>query len=140
MQRWIAISFLGLIALIAGCGMGGNTLPVTGKVTYPDGTPVVGARLTFESTTQPISATGTTDANGVYKMTTYETGDGVIPGEHRVLVVPPPQPTPELEEGKPVIYKPEPPAFDLKYSKFETSGLTYNATKAGTYDITVEKP
>lgn len=138
--RWGSLALCTL--WLAGCGSGGATYPVSGKVTFPDGTPLAHAQVSFESTTEPIGAVGTTDANGVYKLTTYELDDGAIPGEHRVLVMPPPPPTPEHDEasGKPLVYAKTPPVIDPKFSRFETSGLTYTVEGAGTFDITVEKP
>ena len=138
--RWVWLA-IGAVCL-TGCGSSGGTYPVSGKVTYPDGTPLANAQVSFESVTEPIGAVGTSDANGEYKLTTYELNDGAIPGEHRVLVMPPPPPTPEHDEasGKPLVYANTPPAIDPKFSRFETSGLTYTVEGAGTFDITVEKP
>jgi predicted small lipoprotein YifL len=129
------------IAALAGCGPGGEkTYPVTGKVTYPDGTPLAGARVSFESTSKPISGYGTTDANGAYKITTYTTDDGVVEGEHRVLVMPPSRVVASQEEGEGSLEEPKgPPAVDPKFSNYSTSGLSVTVTESTTYDIKVER-
>lgn len=127
---------------LVGCGSGGTTYPVTGKVTYPDGTPLVNAQVSFEAVDEPIGAIGSTDANGVYKLTTYSFEDGAIRGKHRVLVLPPPPPTPEHDEssGKPLVYPKTAPVLDPKFSSFETSGLTCTVEGKTTFDISVTKP
>jgi hypothetical protein len=141
-RTFVSIALTLSVGLLLGCGKGEATYPVTGKVTYPDGTPLVNAQVSFESTTKPISAVGRTDASGVYKLTTYKPEDGAIRGEHRIAVLPPPQPTPEHddESGKPLEYKQVPPPIDAKYLRFDTSGLTCTVDKAMTFDITVTKP
>lgn len=75
------------IAVISGCGGGVekmDTFKVTGKVTYK-GNPVEGAVVNFHPEKGP-KASGTTDSSGVYSLTTYDTGDGAIAGEHKVTI------------------------------------------------------
>jgi hypothetical protein len=80
---------MGIAAL--GCsGSGGAnrlaTTKVTGKVTM-GGAPVPGATVTFSplATGRP-PAMGVTDTQGVYILTTYDSGDGAVEGEYKVLV------------------------------------------------------
>ncbi len=84
---------------LTGCGGGSqkeilDTEPVQGLVTL-DGEPVPEAVVTFVPVTegQGVSATGTTDANGVYTLTAAITGEkageagaGTLPGEYLVGV------------------------------------------------------
>lgn len=72
--------------LLAGCGGGPNTLPVTGKVTK-GGQPVEGAIVSFHpQSPEAKAATGTTDNSGTYKLTTFVNGDGAVPGSYKVTV------------------------------------------------------
>lgn len=85
-------------ALIAGClgvvGCGGPEMaPVEGKVSF-NGKPVKEAQVTFapvptsaEDKEPGKAATGFTDENGRYALSTFQPLDGAIVGKHRVLVV-----------------------------------------------------
>lgn len=76
-----------------GCNGGGSsgaakldTHKVMGKVTM-NGAPVPGATVTFspvENGKPP--ALGLTDTQGSYVLTTYDSGDGAVAGEYKVLV------------------------------------------------------
>jgi hypothetical protein len=73
--------------LAIGCSQTGpdrpKTYPVSGKVTL-NGEPVEGATVAFQAA--KYSASGTTDASGTYKLTTFAAGDGAVPGEYKVAV------------------------------------------------------
>ena len=76
-----------VLSLLAGCGGGADrpaTQPVKGRVVYK-GLPVAEANVTF-SPASGRPATGTTDAQGEFTLTTFIAGDGAIEGEHQVLV------------------------------------------------------
>jgi hypothetical protein len=64
-----------------------DTVPVSGTVTLDD-KPVDGARVAFTptSTTGTAAASGVTDANGRYKLTTRNPGDGALPGNYLVMI------------------------------------------------------
>lgn len=80
-------AMLAIILAVAGCGGKGETVvPVEGSVEYK-GKPVVGAAVTFQPE-HGKSATGTTDENGRFVLTTYSTGDGAVVGTHKVTIVP----------------------------------------------------
>lgn len=78
-----------VVAIISGCG--GNDfatpVPVSGKIIY-NGNPVEDARVTFHWTGEGAgrSASGKTNAQGEFSLTTFSTGDGAIPGEYTVTV------------------------------------------------------
>jgi hypothetical protein len=61
-----------------------RTYPVTGVVTY-QGNPVEGATVTFIG--EKYSATGRTDSQGRYKLTTFQAGDGAVPGDYQVTIM-----------------------------------------------------
>ncbi len=78
------------LALVIGCqrGTGGRpgTVPVAGKVTYK-GKPVAGAQVTFMAKQGGARAAGgTTDPQGNYKLTTFESNDGAVLGAHTVTI------------------------------------------------------
>ncbi len=84
--------FVGLLALgWAGCA--GRSLPtcypVRGKVLI-DGRPAAGALVFFNPVEggrpQAVKPHATTDAEGVFRLTTYHTGDGAEPGEYVVTL------------------------------------------------------
>jgi hypothetical protein len=103
--HFFAVVLVGLFIFSAvGCGgPDSQFVRVEGTITF-NGQPVDGATVTF----QPINpdsggaAAGTTDANGVFTLTSGQAtrgGTGVLPGEYRVLVSkrPPPPPDPIQE-------------------------------------------
>lgn len=74
---------------LAGCGGGGKPrLPMAkaqGTVTYK-GDPVTNAFVTFAMEGAPRVATGVTDDNGSFILTTYDSEDGAFIGTHKVTV------------------------------------------------------
>ena len=85
---------LGLVCSFGGCSNDPN-MPklgkVHGKVTY-NGKPLDGGRVLFTPAAGKggetgQSASGEIDSSGTYEMTTYNTGDGAILGQHIVTVV-----------------------------------------------------
>ncbi|MCS7237758.1 MAG: carboxypeptidase-like regulatory domain-containing protein [Thermoguttaceae bacterium] len=121
--------FLGLIVVGAlGCSRGGQsrpapvkTYPVRGTVTF-QGKPLPDATVLFRSKDGKWTASGRTDSNGTFTLTTFNPGDGAPAGEYMVAVMAFEAPaTSESEE------KPGPPPKMLipkKYATPETSGLT----------------
>ena len=59
--------------------------PVSGKVLY-QGKPVEGALVRFIADKLSISASATTNAEGQYRLTTYDTDDGAVDGDHLVVI------------------------------------------------------
>lgn len=80
---------IGVLALIAGCAPTGpdrpKTYPVTGTVTYK-GEPVADANLNFQHVDGSAYSLAKTDASGKYELTTFEAGDGAVPGEYKVSI------------------------------------------------------
>jgi hypothetical protein len=76
----------GLLLLVAGgCG-GKGPVPVQGTVKL-DGKPLAGASVQFIARDEGgRDATGTTDANGVFRLSTFRAGDGALPGKYKVVV------------------------------------------------------
>lgn len=112
----------------AGCGPSRPaTVRVEGTVTL-DGQPVEGAAVQFiPASGSP--AHGLTDAAGRFTLTTFDDGDGAMPGQHRITVqknkvTGAAADEHGLETGVPT----SPPAIEWlipeKYSQPDTSGLT----------------
>ena len=75
-----------LVAFLALTGTGcGQLYHIKGKVTL-DGQPLAGATVQFVPEDGSRPAVGTTATDGTFTLTTYKPGDGVLPGEYRVLI------------------------------------------------------
>jgi hypothetical protein len=80
-----AIGFV-VLAALTGCGGKKRTTPVEGQVVWAEGgAPIEGATVTFVSDSNP-SASGVTNSDGKFKLTTYTTGDGAVPGDYKVTI------------------------------------------------------
>src|SRR5262249_9934025 len=76
---------LGALALV-GVGCGSDTVKVRGPVTL-DGKPLpMGTAVTFVPVDKGRSATGATQADGSFRLTTFKPEDGALPGEYKVTV------------------------------------------------------
>ncbi|UUO07289.1 carboxypeptidase-like regulatory domain-containing protein [Blastopirellula sp. J2-11] len=86
---WVSRCLAPAILLIAaiGCGRGNplGLVPVSGRVTL-DGAPLADATVSFIPE-QGRPASGTTNAEGRFELTTLDPGDGVMPGDHKVTVM-----------------------------------------------------
>lgn len=89
-----------MLAVVLGCGGGApyDLIPVSGKVTYDDGSLIPAGRITVtfipqvspvdEKTYPRASVAEVNVADGTFsKMTTWQFGDGVILGRHEVEVI-----------------------------------------------------
>jgi hypothetical protein len=90
-SRLSLLAWLMGLMLLPGCG-GPSMAPVTGRVTF-NGKPVGEASITFaplpksEGDKEPgKAATGFTDAEGKYALSTYRNYDGALVGKHQVIV------------------------------------------------------
>ena len=117
----------GLLAVgvaLHGCGRPGpSTYPVSGKVTFPDGTPVTAGFIEFESKepkTKGLNARGKINEDGSFTLSTVKLGDGAVIGRHLAIVREPYRRV-AIEEGERL-----PPAkIDRKFRSYETSGLEF---------------
>jgi hypothetical protein len=87
LKRWPLLGLLlsALLPLAAGCGQA-KTVKVAGVVTL-DGKPLGGATVTFTPVGDGRPASGRTDTDGSFRLTTFRSDDGALPGEYKVLVV-----------------------------------------------------
>jgi hypothetical protein len=73
--------------LLSGCGRGPTTIPVRGEV-YFNGQPMKDGIVVYvpnESTTAR-QASGRIQSDGSFILTTFNNGDGVVPGEYSIIV------------------------------------------------------
>ena len=86
--RELSVAVLSVL-FVGGCGGDASdrpmVAPVKGTVTY-EGKPVEGASVAFWTDGAPRAALGVTNAQGEFQLTTFESGDGAVPGEHTVTV------------------------------------------------------
>ena len=89
MIRALVATLVLVTPFFVGCGGGGNDrpdlVPVMGTVTFK-GSPVEGATVTFSNEKSPRSAKGITDSTGEFQLTTFDTNDGAVAGEHDVTI------------------------------------------------------
>jgi len=86
----VAAFFSVVVALsLSGCGGDTTTRPdtaaVSGRVMY-NGSPVVGASVSFTAEGASRSANGETNDKGEFVLTTFDTDDGAVLGEHLVTI------------------------------------------------------
>jgi hypothetical protein len=131
---WRRLAVLAALVVIAGCG-GTKLYPVTGKVVFPDGSPLTGGTVEFGPVDKNavLGPRGEIQADGTFRMSTFKEGDGAPEGKYRVLVAPP-------EIGDPD--RPQPLVIDRRFKSFDKSGLEYTVQpgKNEPFTITVEKP
>ena len=99
-RKWrVALGLFLVVGVLAasGCGGGGNTAKVSGKVTY-DGKPVTGGSLTFlpaaKDGKEAMSGSANVGQDGSYTVSTYGDGDGAGIGTNMISYSPPPSETP----------------------------------------------
>lgn len=138
-----------VIALLAGCGQGTALHRAIGTVRYK-GQPVEGAIVTFRCEEQSKIATGTTDMEGRFELTTYSAGKGAVAGKHKVTVTKFSAPAgvstvSTMEEMVEAAHKPKSSSSDTpanqlpkRYEKPETSLLEFEVSSSGTNEFTIE--
>jgi hypothetical protein len=132
--RLAALAILVVLLGAAGCGNGRYT--VTGKVTYPDGSPLTEGNVIGQmgEGLESVTVQGTVKSDGTFSWGTDSPGDGAVPGLYYVAVIPRALSDAELGQGLK-------PAVDGKYRNPKGSGIKFEV-KAGRNDlrITVTRP
>src|SRR5690349_816330 len=112
-----------LLLLAVGCE-DSRMVPVSGTVRYK-GEPLPNAYVAFWPEEKGVrAATGSTDANGHYQLTTFKRYDGAFIGEYRIMIR-----AEEVPEGPPkaaddITFKRGKLLTPQHYSNAQTSGLT----------------
>jgi len=110
-KRWRHVCLFLLAGLLAvGCGGPGKPVKVEGVVTLDD-KPLPGATVTFVPKDKGRSASGLTESDGSFRLTTFRTEDGALPGEYKVIIVVP-EPLEKGVEGR----NPETVSDEQKYA------------------------
>ena len=133
--------------VLTGCSGGGNI--ITGKVTFPDGSPLERGRVVFDSGTQTFY--GNIDSQGNYSMSGGDGSKGIPEGTYNVYLmgaVRPGNPTPEdiptdadgNQIGPTPQELPDIPLVAAKFTQRATSGLQCVVSGKTTFNIPVEKP
>lgn len=125
LARWAPLALIAAAAL-TGCSDGRpQRVPVSGQVLI-DGEPLTMGIVQFvPNGTRP--AAGKIDAEGRFTLTSFDGGDGVVLGKHRVMVAAKEM----IGESKAKWHAPP------KYADFRNSGLEYEITEP-TDDLTIE--
>ncbi len=84
-------AFLLLVATWVGCSSSEGLVPCNGTVCFTDGEPVQGESATIifvpmEASESAQSASSEIQSDGSFQLMTKEPGDGVRPGEYRVVL------------------------------------------------------
>ncbi|MGL4944286.1 MAG: hypothetical protein ACRC46_13980 [Thermoguttaceae bacterium] len=122
-----------VLCLVVGCGDG--NVGVTGKVMFPDGTPLTKGDVHFSTPT--YVASGKIQSDGSYVIGSQTQNDGLPPGTYSVTV------NKAFDDSgtaalSAIDSKPAKPLIDPKYNSPTTSGLTCDVKGKTTFDITVE--
>jgi len=113
--------------LCAGCGDGRpKVVPVSGQVLI-DGEPLTHGFVRFAPPDSRV-AIGRLDKDGHFRLTSFESGDGAVTGQHRIAIK---SHEPVAGSNKIKWHAPR------KYSNYSSSGLTQEITKA-TDSIVIE--
>ncbi|MBN9522881.1 carboxypeptidase regulatory-like domain-containing protein [bacterium] len=131
MCRPIILAAVSLLAV--GCS---GRATVTGRVTYPDGSPVESGNVVAEGTVNGklVLVQGAISPDGSFRLGGDRPGDGVLPGRYKVAVHPVSLGDHELSAGKQ-------PAVDGKYTRYDSSGFTLEVPPGGTeLNLKVTRP
>lgn len=114
---------------VIGCG-GKGLVPVGGKITYDDGSPVTSGGVAFQTAT--YMADGQIQPDGTYTLSSIKPGDGLPPGNYKVTIG-----SSETGPNESTIY-----LVDPKFGDREKTPLSVEVTKGGKnqFDFTVTKP
>jgi hypothetical protein len=138
-----ALAIAIFVCVAGGCGPKDTRVrrvPASGIVLYK-GEPVADADVVLESGGSTPAAAGKTDSAGRFRLTTFDTNDGAVPGEYKVTVrkvqvtLKAPAAATDDAVGPPPDEKWLLPA---KYGHSESSGLTASVKENGENDFKFE--
>ena len=116
---------------LLGCQDGVQTYPTTGKVQFPDGTPMPGGMIEFQSLQHGLNAKGEISPDGTFAMTTFVEGDGSVAGEHQIMIAPPTRPG---ADGGPRLQN----TIHPKFLSFRTSELAVTVSDSEKNNFTLQ--
>lgn len=126
------LAMLLLLGTTLGCSDGvayPETAPIKGVVSYKD-QPLADANVSFiPESGRP--ATGTTNGQGEFELTTFRPGDGAVLGEHRVLIEKSSQTSTDL-------YAEVKLAVPKVYTQLKSTPLRQVVTKEGDSNVRID--
>lgn len=146
-QLWLVMACIA--ALSIGCSKapaGPKKVPAGGKVTYKN-VPVEGATVSFLGDGKSAPAVAITDASGEFVLTTNQSGDGAVPGTHRVTVTKiigqPVKSTGSMSMDDAAKAASNPPPKQVspipeKYNSVDSSGLQYTVKEGDKNHFAIE--
>jgi hypothetical protein len=138
MRGCLWVSCLVVAVVAAGCG-GTKTSPVEGVVLL-DGKPLADASIQFVPQGTGRDATGQTNQNGEFAMSTFQPRDGVLPGTYKIVITPPLGAVDTTQYGSSddamaaaskAKKAPAGPAFPQKYMRADQTPLTQEVPVQG---------
>lgn len=118
---------------VAGCGSDQlPTVPAGGRVTMEGGDAVKLGTIEFESIEHGVTASGTIQQDGSFTLGTYETADGAVAGEHRVIIM-----QMLINDGRVDHTKDHGKPVDPRYANYGTSNLTATIGEEGSTSLTI---
>jgi hypothetical protein len=139
-QKSVVCALAAVLVVVFGCGGPSTpkTVKVTGTVTL-NGNPVPNASVAFIPE-NGRAASGRTDAQGKFTLSTFGTNDGALPGPHKVAVTPAPSDEPPPMPGMPGYEESQAAKapFPAKYGDVKTSGFTANVEPGAKNDFTFD--
>lgn len=128
-------AFLTALPLLVACGCGSH-IPVSGTVTYPDGTPLEVGTVAFQSATHV--AKGEIKPGGKYTIGSLKPNDGVPEGEYKVYITGAQSVRPGFVRNPEVDDFGLVPVIDEKFASPQTTPLVCNVTKKTVFNIVVD--
>jgi hypothetical protein len=128
-----------LALLVGGCSGSVGTAPTSpaAGVVSLGGQPVADVNVTF-TPTAGRSATGRTDAQGRFALSTFAEGDGAVPGSHRVTLSLPAADVPMPGTPEAASYKPPTAPFPARYGSLDETDLVVEIPAGGNTAIALE--
>ena len=135
MPRWV-LAFSVVALVVAGCGQS-ETVSVSGTITLK-GKPADQAEVMFNPKGAGRMATGVTDANGKFTLSTAKPNDGAMPGEYVVTLGEyyPPGKAPAMPPKGGLL----PSRFPPKYGDPQQSPLNAKVERGGQNDFQFDIP
>ena len=141
-KLFFTLSLLSFFIVLAGCG----DPKVTGKVTFPDGSPLTAGQVMFQK--ENFVASGDVKSDGYYSAGKNKDGDGLPPGTYQVYIsgatkfgeMQPPAKDATIGKMPTFQVAPTIQLVDMKFTAPESSGLSVTVKGNTKFDFTVEPP
>jgi hypothetical protein len=141
-MRHLAAAVLGLCAIGCGGVDYGPTGTITGRLTMGGKPLAAGTAISFMQMEKGFLAFGTTDADGKFRVDSFNGGD-MPAGKYKVMIAPPAAEAPKAVSAEEAFEKPElvdpvvKAEFPKKYRDTNTSGLEFDV-KEGANDFPID--